>query len=283
MQLSVIITTYNSPDWLEKVLWGLQAQLYRDFEVVIADDGSTEQTRLLIDALRPQLHFPIQHIWHEDLGFRKCTILNKAIEASKTDYLVFTDGDCILRNDFLQVHATERQKQHFLSGGYHKLPMEVSSKITKDDILAQRCFQLNWLKQQGLSVSYKNSKIIFRGGLAAFMNAITPTKATWNGHNASGWKSDIQAVNGYDERMRYGALDRELGERLMNNGIKGVQIRYSAICLHLDHARGYKNTRDIQFNKSIRQVTEREKRTWTDFGINRTHQFPTDPAEAPEE
>lgn len=279
MQLSVIITTYNSPEWLEKVLWGFEAQTYKEFEAVIADDGSGPSTRELIERMRTQVSYPIQHIWHEDIGFRKCTILNKAIEAAATNYLVFTDGDCIPREDFMQIHAERRQEGHFLSGGYFKLPLNISQEITKEDILKQHPFNLSWLKKRGLSISIKNSKISFRGGLAEFMNAITPTKATWNGHNASGWKEDIQSVNGYDERMRYGALDRELGERLMNKGIKGIQIRYSAICIHLDHSRGYKNTRDIQFNKGIRKTTAVEKRCWTDFGIQRTHQFPNDPVQ----
>lgn len=281
MQLSVIITTYNSPEWLEKVLWGFEAQSYREFEVIIADDGSGEPTHALIETMKATVSYPIQHVWHEDIGFRKCTILNKAIEASQTDYLVFTDGDCIPRKDFLQVHASRREKGHFLSGGYFMLPMSISREITKENILSQDCFSLSWLKAKGLPASFKNSKISVKGGLAEFMNAITPTKATWNGHNVSGWKADILAVNGYDERMRYGALDRELGERLMNKGIKGIQIRYSAICIHLDHSRGYKNTKDINFNKGIRKTTAEEKRTWTDFGIERTHRFPNDPVEQP--
>ncbi len=281
MQISVIVTTYNSPDWLQKVLWGFETQTYKAFELVIADDGSGTPTRELIERMKKEVSYPIRHVWHEDLGFRKCTILNKAIEASTTDYLVFTDGDCIPRKDFLQIHADRREKGHFLSGGYFMLPLSISKEITGEDILMQRCFTLSWLKQKGLPTSFKNSKIFLKGGLAEFMNAITPTKATWNGHNVSGWKADIIAVNGYDERMRYGALDRELGERLMNNGIKGIQIRYSAICIHLDHSRGYKNIRDINFNKGIRKTTALESRTWTDFGIQRTHRFPNDPDKVP--
>ncbi len=90
----------------------------------------------------------------------------------------------------------------------------------------------------------------------------------------SGWKTDILDVNGYDERMKYGALDRELGERLMNNGIKGKQIRYSAVCIHLDHSRGYKNERDLKFNAEIRRNTKKDKRVWTDAGIQKTERYP---------
>lgn len=281
MNASVIITTYNAPEWLEKVLWGYNCQTNRDFEVVIANDGSGEPTQQLIERMKKEVFYPIRNVWHEDIGFRKCTILNKAIQESATEYLVFTDGDCIPRADFMEVHARRRKPGHFLSGGYFKLPMNISEDITREDILQQRCFDLPWLRKKGLPASFKNSKLTVQGGMADFMNAITPTKATWNGHNVSGWKSDIIGVNGYDERMRYGALDRELGERLMNKGIRGVQVRYNAICIHLDHSRGYKNNRDLGFNASIRKTTATEKRTWTDFGITRTHKFPNDPAEQP--
>src|SRR5690625_3672381 len=101
MELSVIFSTYNSPEWLEKVLWGYQCQSFQDFEVLVADDGSTSETADLIHRLQQHVSFPLHHIWHEDRGFRKCDILNKAVAAAHTDYLVFSDGDCIPRADFL--------------------------------------------------------------------------------------------------------------------------------------------------------------------------------------
>jgi glycosyltransferase involved in cell wall biosynthesis len=269
MTLSVILTTYNSPAWLQKVLWGYGCQQFRDFEVVIADDGSTAATAELIGAMRSRLFFPVNHVWHEDTGFRKCTILNKAITASAADYLVFSDGDCIPRSDFLAVHAREREAGFFLSGGYFKLPMNLSKAITQADIDSQACFDIGWLKARGLGGSFRNSKLTARGRTARLLNRFTPTNASWNGHNASGWKKDIVAVNGFDERMRYGALDREMGERLENSGVGGKQIRYSAVCLHLDHSRGYVNEKDLQANAAIRRQTREQKRCWTEYGIVR--------------
>lgn len=268
MTLSVIITTYNSPEWLEKVLIGFNHQSFRDFEVIIADDGSAQPTKDLIDLYKKKVQFPIVHVWHKDEGFRKCTILNKAIIASSTNYLVFTDGDCIPHYQFMQIHFDKREKGYFLSGGYFKLPMNISKAITADDIIKERCFNIKWLMSHGLPSSFKNTKLNFNKTFSAIMNRITPTNASWNGHNASGWKEDIITVNGYNEEMRYGALDRELGERLMNMGIKGKQIRYSAICLHLDHARSYKNKVDIEKNKKIREETRQKKITWANSGIS---------------
>lgn len=95
MELSVIITTYNAPEWLEKVMWGYQAQVFRDFELIIADDGSNDATRQLVERMQKEVLYPVRHVWHEDVGFRKCTILNKAITLAATDYLVISDGDCI--------------------------------------------------------------------------------------------------------------------------------------------------------------------------------------------
>jgi hypothetical protein len=117
--------------------------------------------------------------------------------------------------------------------------MNVSKAITDWDIIKQNCFSVLWLKNQGLHLNFKASKLTQNRFFASFMNWLTPTKRTFNGHNTSCFKSDIIAVNGFNEDMQYGGLDREVGERMFNNGLFSKQIRYSAVCVHLDHARGY--------------------------------------------
>lgn len=267
MEMSVIFSTYNSEEWLEKVIIGFSVQTFKNFEIIIADDGSRETTKELIDRLKFEIDIPIIHVWHPDNGFQKSQILNKAIVASTTDYLVFTDGDCIPRNDFMELHDKFRRKGSFLSGGYFKLPMDISKLITYENIISQKCFNLNWLKSKGLTASFKNIKFSKSKWISSFLNTITPTKPSWNGHNASGWKSDLLAINGFDERMQYGGQDRELGERLVNFGIKPIQIRYSTLCLHLDHPRGYATRESINKNKKIRQETREQNKKWTDFGV----------------
>lgn len=268
-EISVIISTYNAVEWLKKTLIGYKVQTYTDFEIVIADDGSGEETRELLEVFQKEMPVPVIHVWHEDRGFQKSAILNKAIEACNADYILMSDGDCIPRKDFLAVHDEYRERGYFLSGGYYKLPLNISKSISETDILEQKCFDLKWLKGLGLESSFKNLKFTAEGSTAKVLNALTPTNASWNGHNSSGWKEDILAVNGFDERMQYGGQDRELGERLFNSGIKSKQIRYSAICLHLDHPRGYKNKESIEKNLGIRATTRKEKRKWTDFGIQK--------------
>ena len=266
-KMSVILTTYKAEEWLEKVILGYKAQLFQDIELIIADDGSGPATRKLIEYYQPLLPFPLRHIWQEDDGFQKTKILNKALVETKADYIVISDGDCIPREDFLQIHYDARRPQTFLSGGYYKLPMSTSKKINADDIATQNCFRLGWLLKHGVPHSIKNLKFISRGLGARILNTITPTRPSWNGHNASGWKKDILAINGFDERMKWGGLDREMGERLEYYGCKGKQIRYSAICIHLDHKRGYITADQLEENRKIRRASQAKKAPRTPYGI----------------
>lgn len=269
LKISVIVSTYNSEAWLEKVLLGFNCQSFRDFEVIIADDGSAAPTRELLQRMQEEVFYPIVHVWQEDDGFQKSRILNKAVVACNTEYIIMTDGDCIPRRDFVEVHYINKEEGYFISGGYYMLPMNISLLITPEDIEQQRCFDINWLKEKGIPKTFKNNKLTARGLAARFLNAVTPTNASWNGHNSSGWKKDILNVNGFDERMQYGGQDRELGERLFNFGIKSKQLRYSAVCVHLDHKRGYRTPESLEKNVGIRKKTKQEKRVWTYYGITR--------------
>lgn len=265
LQISVILSTYNQPDWLEKSLLGYACQTDRNFELVIADDGSGPQTRQRIERVRADTGLNIQHVWHPDDGFQKSAILNKATHAASGNYLVFSDGDCIPRSDFIAVHRRFARPGHFLSGGYTKLSMELSKRISPADISSGQVFDPRWLAANGLP-GHPWDKHVARKS-APFWNFLTPTKPTWNGHGASGWKADLIRINGYNEQMQYGGQDRELGERLVNLGLSGIQIRYYAIVLHLDHPRGYATKESKDKNRSIRDHTVRNRLVWTPEGI----------------
>ncbi|WP_045855510.1 glycosyltransferase family 2 protein [Teredinibacter purpureus] len=267
MKISVIFTTYNSPEWLQKVLWGFDCQDDHNFEVVIADDGSRAETRKLIETFATSTDKTVQHVWQADDGFQKCKVLNKAIMSAKGEYLIFTDGDCIPRRDFVSTHRKFAEAGRFLSGGYLKLPISASKKITQADIKLGLCFDASWLKSEGMPHTKGFMKLNVSPRKAAIFNALTPTKPTWNGHNASCFKQDALTINGYDERLRYGGLDREFGERLENANIRGKQIRYSAVVVHLDHPRGYENPEDWQRNRDIRKSVADNKTIATEHGI----------------
>lgn len=273
MRLTVIISTYNKPDWLELTLWGYSVQTHRDFEIIIADDGSGDDTRERIDRLRAETGLPIRHVWHPDDGFRKSEILNRAIEAVTTDYLLFTDGDCIPRRDFLAAHVRFARPGTLLSGGYFKLPQAVSEAVAREDIFSGAAFTLPWLRAHGVR-NCRCLKFALPEWLCAAANHLTTTRATCNGCNTSAWTADVLRVNGFDERMHYGGQDRELGERLVNAGIRPVQIRYHTTLLHLHHSRPYRNAPTLAFNEALRRTTRSTRTTWCDFGIVKRRRAP---------
>ncbi|HEX6589303.1 MAG TPA: glycosyltransferase, partial [Longimicrobiales bacterium] len=147
--ISAIVSTYNRPDFLERVLWGWAAQTRKDFELVVADDGSGPETAALIERMRGETGMDIVHVWHEDRGFRKTEILNRSIVAAKGDLHLFSDGDCIPRRDLVATHYELARAGHFLAGGYLKLPAHVSALISVDDVKAGRHADLRWLRRQG--------------------------------------------------------------------------------------------------------------------------------------
>jgi glycosyltransferase involved in cell wall biosynthesis len=265
--IGVVITTYNSPKWLTLVLTGYECQDDKHFKILIADDGSGASTREVIDNYRERGVLNIEHYWQEDDGFQKNRILNKVIANTDCDYLIFTDGDCIPRSDFIFAHRSYAQKGYFLSGGYFKLTQTVSDQVAEEEIVSQSIFHKEALVAMGQPSSFKMNKLTTSAMRRSLLNWLTPTKATWNGMNSSTWTSSILEANGFDERMKYGGEDRELGERLMNAGLKSKQVRYSAICVHLEHARGYVDQGALALNREIRAQTKKYKRVKTDHGI----------------
>lgn len=269
MKISVIVSTYNAEEWLEKVLIGYSFQTYKDFELIIADDGSRPSTKELIDRYAADYPVPVRHLWHADEGYRRQEILNIAIVEAANEYIIMTDGDCIPRNDFVEVHAHYAEKGRFLSGGYCKLTMKTSKAITREDIQTQRCFDASWLKNIDKLGFSQMLKLTSGSILSTVLDSVTPTNPSFNNCNSSAFRDDMIAINGYDERMKYGGPDREFGERLENYGVKGKQIRHKAVVLHLDHARGYKTPESLAANLAIRKEVKAKRIAWTNFGIKK--------------
>lgn len=266
MRVSVVLSTYNQPAALEKVLWGYAVQARRPLEVVIADDGSSAETADTIGRMRGETGLEVKHVWHPDEGFRKCEILNRAIVASAGDYLIFSDGDCIPRADFVATHLRLARAGHFLSGGYLKLPAVVSERVTPEVIRSGEAFRMGWLRSQGWRPGRRALRLLPQRP-AALLDALTPTRASWNGHNASASREVLLRVNGFDMDMGYGGEDRALGERLENLGLRGIQIRHRAPCLHLHHERPYVDAAVVRENHRVRDSIRRERRVRALRGI----------------
>lgn len=267
MRISVIITTYNQPAQLEKVMWGYAGQRGADFELLIADDGSGPATTEVIDRVAAATGLQVLHVWHADSGFRKTEILNRAILASSGEYLVFSDGDCIPRDDFVAAHSRLSRPGWFLSGGYIKLPKDVSASIGVDDVRSGRAMDPSRLRASGWRPGKRALRLLRNPLLATLLDTVTPTRRTWNGHNSSAWREAVIAANGFDLDMGYGGLDRALGERLMNAGIRGRQVRHRTPCLHLYHERPYVDPVRWKKNHEIRRRIHRNGETRALNGI----------------
>ena len=133
MKISIVLSTFNQPQWLSLALHGYESQLVNDLEIVIADDGSNNETRDLVNDFKSSTSLVMKHIWHPDNGFQKCRILNRAIEAADGEYLIFSDGDCIPREDFVEVHQKHSQKGFFYLGAISSylstLVIELQKKV----------------------------------------------------------------------------------------------------------------------------------------------------------
>ena len=268
MKISVIISTYNSPQWLLNVLIGYAYQDYDDFEIVVADDGSTPDTADAIEHFVENSDLVVKHVWHADNGFQKCAILNKAIASSEGDYLIFTDGDCIPHPNFVSIHAASSEFGKFISGGYCKMPMQTSKAVNYDIIRSGEVFQPNWLWNNGFGLRQKWLKVLaIQFGLAGILDQVSPAKKTFNGNNSSCFRDDALRVNGFDERMGYGGEDREFGYRLENAGVLPIGKRYSILCMHLDHKRGYVDQAIRERNEEIISETRSRKIAYTSHGI----------------
>jgi glycosyltransferase involved in cell wall biosynthesis len=268
MRVSVIISTYNNPRALEKALWGLCCQTRTDFQTIVADDGSTGETKELVDRFQADSPLDIVHLWHEDLGFRKGRILNRAVVCAAGDYLVFTDGDCIPRDDFVAAHCRLARPNYFIAGGSHiDIPRSVQGEINREDVETQRVFQATWLVSRGMAAEKYRYRLTRNPRLARLLDTITPRPGVLVGANASAWKKDVLAVNGFDETYVYGSDDKDLGVRMMNNGVKSRRLKYSLVCVHLSHPRSYASTERILENKrKLRQIRALGI-TWSPHGI----------------
>lgn len=256
------------------MIWGFENQDTKSLEIIIADDGSNENCIARTKIMMQQSPLAIRHIWQVDEGFRKCRILNRAIESAKSEYLMFTDGDCLPSPGFVSAHLAGREKGRLLSGGYTRLSKAVSEMITREDIFSGQCFEVPWLRKRGMR-SYSNMLKIGSSfiGIDKLLNIVTPTKRTFNGNNSSCFRADAIRINGFDERMGYGGEDREFGYRLANSGIRPKGFRYSAPCLHLCHDRSCENAKVREANEIIISRTRELHQQRTEFDIGKREQL----------
>ena len=237
VKLAVVVSTYNSTEALRKTLLGLLAQTLRADQVLIADDGSTQETALLLK--RPQFApLKIKHLWHPDAGWTKPIILNVALAHVTSDYVVFLDGDTVARSDFLESHARCAQPGYFLSGGRFHVPEHVHAGLSDSDILTGRLFEYDFLYAQWEGVRSIRRRIA-PGRWEGLYNLLTYRSCVFHGSNASAWRKDLLHVNGFDESFGYGSEDRDIGVRMRNAGVRSRWLKYTFCQAHLQHPENF--------------------------------------------
>jgi GT2 family glycosyltransferase len=196
--------------------------------------------------------------------------MNKAAAQTDADYLVFSDGDCVPRRDFVATHVELAEPDRYLSGGCFRLGAAATRSLTREDVLNGNITRLSFLNGTLPRTNLRKYRLQLGRGAGRLMDTVTTTKATWNGHNSSCWRRNMVDVNGFDERMRYGGEDREFGERLIHAGVRSRQVRHRAICVHLWHDRNYVHDEALRRNLEIRKRTAERRAHFTDHGIVKT-------------
>jgi glycosyltransferase involved in cell wall biosynthesis len=245
---SVVITSYNQASTLRLLLTSLQCQTVGDFEVVIADDGSIDDTDRLCQR---GWNFPVHFVSQEDQGYRKSKILNRAIRSSRSDYLIFLDADVVLEKHFIEDHLAIRRKQSFVCGRRVDLGPWMSKKVTLQGILKGEWNSIYWrllLLWSGLKKDSASIKRSIRLGNRWFRDLLGYHRPIdLLGSNFSVWKSDLLAVNGFNEALEsYWGEDGDLFIRLRNFGVLSIGAKGACIQYHLFHPRRAPNPLQLQ-------------------------------------
>ncbi len=228
--LSVIMCTYERPEHLSLALAGyLRQTVPAEFELLVADDGSGPSTAAVVERFAKEAPFAVRHVWQEDRGYRRTAILNRAIARASSDFIVFTDGDCIPAADLLAVHLARREPARILIGGYIRIPRELGDRVDESWVTggafeAQRTLGKRWM--------------LYRRHLKNVRHILTRKRRRPHnlGLNMSAWTDDLLRVNGFDENIvDWGNDDGDLRDRLKQIGVWPKSIWHQAVVYHVDH------------------------------------------------
>lgn len=226
-KITVVISTYNHVRPLELCLGGFRNQVTPPGEILIADDGSGPETRALIARLLPSLPFPAHHLWHEDKGFRKNIILNRALAGARGDYLILTDADCIPHPRYVQDHAALAELGFWVQGRRCYLNQAASASLSPGQAIPG----LRFFLAGKMSGAAKGFRLPF-----PVLSRDTGQRGII-GCNMAIWKKDLLEINGWDEEYEGWGLgeDSDLGTRLYHLGRPRKFVYGRAILYHLHH------------------------------------------------
>ncbi|MBN1830054.1 MAG: glycosyltransferase family 2 protein [Deltaproteobacteria bacterium] len=236
MRIAVIVTTYNRPDALTAVLDGYRSQRDRDFELIAADDGSNEETRHVIEDCRRRGDLRLNHVWQEDRGFRAAAIRNRAVASTSADYIIFSDGDCIPRPEFVSQHRRIAERGWFVAGNRILLSEGFTEEVLTKSMPIHTWNLFHWFLaflRKDINRWWPMVPLRFDSPLRKM------TASVWRGVmtcNLSVWRDDLVRINGLDEEyVGWGLEDSDLVIRLIRSGVRHKTGRFAAPVLHLWH------------------------------------------------
>lgn len=265
ISVSVMITSYNQAKSLRLLFASLERQTHQKFEVILADDGSHDETLILSQEVRK---FPIRYVTQEDLGYRKSRILNQGIQIAQSEYLIFLDADVILEKHFIEDHLSLRKRGSFVCGRRVDLGPVLSSQVSVESVNQGFFDRLNWrligshLKGDTVELKralrVKNSWIRNLLGYQRHLDIL--------GSNFSVWKSDLIEINGFNEALEsYWGEDGDLYIRLRNAGKVSINAKGLCIQYHVYHQRREPN---LQTMVEYQQLLQNKEYKWALKGLN---------------
>jgi len=266
MKIAVIPAVYNRPDALAALLEGYLAQDDANFEIVIADDGSGEESKRVIESYQPRADFRIGRVWQPNQGYRAATIRNKAVAASNADYFIYTDGDCIPRPDFVSSHRRFAEPGWFLAGNRVLLSEAFTNETLVRNLPIHRWRFGQWAVRCAKGdINRLQPLISLPDGP---FRKLQPHR--WYGCktcNLSVWRDDLLRVNGMDEVYAgWGLEDSDLVIRLLRAGVRHKTARFAAPLFHLWHRE--RDTSRLADNQKRLDVILRSDRVIAEQGIN---------------
>ena len=233
--ISVIVSTYNREDALHAVLRGLSRQSDRNFEIVVADDGSGPATARVVGEWASRTKLSIKHVWHEDRGFRLADIRNRGIRASAGAYVLFLDGDCIARPDFVAAHRSLAEPGWFVTGTRILLSPDLTDRILHRGLEPESWGLARWLAPRSRRDLNRFAPLLnLRLGA---MRKLTARR--WRGARGSNmafWRADLEKADGFDGSFSgWGREDSDLFIRLIRAGVRRKDGRFATGVLHLWH------------------------------------------------
>ncbi len=234
MEVSVVLSTYNRPRALLFSALSLSRQSVLPGELVVADDGSGEETAGVVERLQREMPFPVHHARQEDKGFRAARNRNNGVRASSGDYLVFLDGDILASSWFLKAHVERAAEGTFLLGFCAYLDEATSAGLSEEDVSEGKFESISLPDEEA-----RLAKVHSKNRVCAFLSRFglcKRTKPKLRAGNFSLFRADFESVNGFDENfVGWGQEDDDLGRRLIMARVRPRSVVPWAAAYHLHH------------------------------------------------